>query len=76
VRGRRQGLSPLYRSGAATVAHGARALPPGPTTAGTWPHWPVLPTVRGTPNAVPHGGRCTFHKNFDSAIYFSKIITK
>jgi hypothetical protein len=22
----------------------------------TWPHWPVLPTVGGSPNAVAHNG--------------------
>jgi hypothetical protein len=88
--GPRQGLDPLYRRGAAAVAHGARALPPCAaalglqppwavaignlvlwgTTAGTWPHRPILPTAGVTPNAVPHGGRCTFLENFDSIIYF------
>jgi hypothetical protein len=28
------------------------------------------------PAAVGYGARCTFLKNFDSAIYFSKIMTK
>jgi hypothetical protein len=49
------GARSLIRSGAATVAHGAKALPPWaaavgilppcPIAAGTGPHRPVLPTV-------------------------------
>jgi hypothetical protein len=33
------------------------------------------PTAAGTPSAVGHDARCTFVENFDSTIYFSKIMT-
>jgi hypothetical protein len=74
-RGRRQGLGPLYRRGAAAVTRGGKN-PAAGTAAGTWPHRPVLPTVGVTPDAVGYNARCTFLENFDSTIYFSKIITK
>jgi hypothetical protein len=51
-----------------------------------FPHRSVLPTVGVSPNVVPHGGRnfCChvvrrqmyILENFDSTIYFSKIMTK
>jgi hypothetical protein len=40
----------------------------------TWPHRPVLATVGDFPNVVTHGARCTLVENFDSTIYFSKIM--
>jgi hypothetical protein len=67
VRGRRQGLGPLYRPAPAAMGHGARALAPWATAlgilplvataTGAWPHRTVLLTVGGSPIVVTHGGR-------------------
>jgi hypothetical protein len=82
VRGRRQGLGSCRRGPRrqrpGAVGYGAK----DPAVVATGQYCRPLaaplmswPTAAGTPSAVGHGARCTFAENFDSIIYFSKIMT-
>jgi hypothetical protein len=65
--------------------HGVTDLHPCRLAAGSWRRatragagnrlLPPHQMRRQEPDAVGYGARCTFVENFDSKIYFSKIIT-
>jgi hypothetical protein len=58
----------IIKKDPAAVWHGGRNLPPYRSAAGSWRRPPC-------PAAMGYGARCTFLENFDSTIYFSKIMT-